>query len=129
MKVEQHPDKTFIGRVERGFDFLGYYLKPGIIRVAVKTIQRFALRITQLYEQGADCGRIGEYVRHWLKWVRSGIVCKRLILPYPLYVKRQHPHLAGECWRNGWYNIELINLVLAFLRLHRVLSVPVPCAD
>jgi hypothetical protein len=25
LKVSQHPDKTFIGRIERGFDFLGYY--------------------------------------------------------------------------------------------------------
>ncbi|MCP4370557.1 MAG: hypothetical protein GY797_20955 [Deltaproteobacteria bacterium] len=73
MKVEQHPDKTFIGRVERGFDFLGYYLKPGIIRVAVNTIKRFALRISLLHEQGADYVRIGGYVRNWLKWVSAGI--------------------------------------------------------
>lgn len=24
LKVEQHPDKTFVGRISRGFDFLGY---------------------------------------------------------------------------------------------------------
>jgi hypothetical protein len=24
LKVEKHPDKTFIGRIKRGFDFLGY---------------------------------------------------------------------------------------------------------
>ncbi len=63
MKVEQNPYKTFIGRVERGFDFLGYFLKPGIITVAVNTIKRFVLRVSQLYEQGADYVRIGEYVR------------------------------------------------------------------
>ncbi len=28
LKVEKHSDKTFIGKVERGFDFLGYFLKP-----------------------------------------------------------------------------------------------------
>ncbi len=28
LKVEKHSDKTFIGKVERGFDFLGYLLKP-----------------------------------------------------------------------------------------------------
>jgi RNA-directed DNA polymerase len=26
--LEQHPDKTLVGRNERGFDFLGYFLKP-----------------------------------------------------------------------------------------------------
>ncbi len=28
LKVEKHPDKTFIGRVARGFDFLGYHFTP-----------------------------------------------------------------------------------------------------
>ena len=28
LKVEQHPDNTFIGRVRRGFDFLGYLFAP-----------------------------------------------------------------------------------------------------
>ncbi len=37
------------------------------------TFERFTERITRLYEQGADYVRIGEYVRHWFKWVRSGI--------------------------------------------------------
>jgi RNA-directed DNA polymerase len=25
LKVEKHPDKTYIGKVENGFDFLGYH--------------------------------------------------------------------------------------------------------
>jgi hypothetical protein len=28
LKVEKHPDKTFTGRIERGFDFLGYTHRP-----------------------------------------------------------------------------------------------------
>jgi len=28
LKLQQHPDKTFIGRVSRGFDFLGYLFTP-----------------------------------------------------------------------------------------------------
>ncbi len=59
LRVEQHPDKTFIGRVERGFDFLGYFLKLGVLRVARGTF----VRITRLYEQGAGIERIGEYVK------------------------------------------------------------------
>jgi hypothetical protein len=26
--LEKHPDKTFIGRIERGFDFIGYHFSP-----------------------------------------------------------------------------------------------------
>jgi retron-type reverse transcriptase len=30
LRVEKHPDKTFIGRVVSGFEFLGYHLKPSL---------------------------------------------------------------------------------------------------
>ena len=39
--LEQHPDKTLIGRVERGFDFLGYHFEREGLSVAVITIERF----------------------------------------------------------------------------------------
>ncbi len=74
LKVEQHPDKTFIGRISRGFDFLGYrFQSDGLIGVARQTITRFVERATRLYEQGAVVDRIGKYVRRWLKWINSGI--------------------------------------------------------
>ena len=72
--LEQHPDKTLIGRTERGFDFLGYFLKPGLLGVARKTIERFLERIARLYEQGADSVRIGQYVSKWLQWVRARVI-------------------------------------------------------
>lgn len=73
LKVEKHPDKTFIGRAVRGFDFLGYFLKPGALAVANKTIRNMAERINRLYEQGADQVSIGQYVQRWKKWVVAGI--------------------------------------------------------
>lgn len=74
LRVEQHPDKTFIGRIDRGFSFLGYEFKAsGLTGVARPTRERFAERIHRLYEQGATACRIGEYVRRWLIWVRSGL--------------------------------------------------------
>ena len=74
LKVEQHPDKTFVGRISRGFDFLGYRFAPtGLIGVARQSVERFVERVSWLYEQGADNERIGEYVRRWLKWAGSGL--------------------------------------------------------
>jgi hypothetical protein len=64
LKLEKHPDKTFIGRIDRGFDFLGYRFVPEGLRLAAQTKQRFVERATRLYEQGAAASRIGEYVRH-----------------------------------------------------------------
>ena len=72
LKLEKHPDKTFIGRIDRGFDFLGYRFVAEGLSLAAQTKQRFVERATRLYEQGAAASRIGEYVRHWLTWVRSG---------------------------------------------------------
>ena len=78
LRVEQAPDKTFIGRVGRGFDFLGYFMEPESLHVAKGTIGRFAERVFQLYEHGAGIVRIGEYVKHWFNWVRAGIGLKGL---------------------------------------------------
>jgi hypothetical protein len=41
LRLEKHPDKTFIGRIERGFDFLGYHFGPAGSRVAKQTITNF----------------------------------------------------------------------------------------
>ena len=77
LKVSQHPDKTFIGRIEKGFDFLGYHLRPHQIRVAEKTMQRFVQRAVQLYEQepgkAEASSRLGMYVKRWIQWARSGL--------------------------------------------------------
>jgi hypothetical protein len=50
LKLEKHPDKTLIGRMERGFDFLGYRLGIGGISIAKKTIDNFLARMILLYE-------------------------------------------------------------------------------
>ncbi len=38
-----------------------------------KTVAGCVERISQLYEQGADAVRIGQYVRRWLRWAISGL--------------------------------------------------------
>ena len=79
LKVQQHPDKTFVGRVSRGFDFLGYtFSTVGLTGMARKTVAGCVERMNRLYEQGADGVRIGQYVRRWLCWVSSGLGGKRV---------------------------------------------------
>ena len=41
--------------------------------MARKTVAGCVERINQLYEQGADAVRIGNYVRRWRQCVRSGL--------------------------------------------------------
>ena len=72
--VEKHPDKTYIGRISRGFDFLGYRFASLGLGVAWVTVERFVERVSRLYEQGATASRIGEYACRWWRWVRAGLL-------------------------------------------------------
>ena len=45
------PGKTFIGGIEKGFDFLGYRFTPRSLTVARMTIENFLERALRLYEQ------------------------------------------------------------------------------
>lgn len=71
--VEKHPDKTFIGRIVRGFDFLGYWFSPSEVGLAKKTVDRMLDKVSRLYEQGADELRIQVYLERWRQWVWSGV--------------------------------------------------------
>ena len=59
------PLLTIGGRIAKGFDFLGYSFEPKGLSIAPKTLANFLERKTQLYEQGADVRRIGQYVRNY----------------------------------------------------------------
>ena len=76
--LDTHPDKTFIGRIERGFDWLGYHISPAGLRLATRTIRNFVTRLTRLYEREAGrpagAARLGQYVRRWLAWARGAII-------------------------------------------------------
>lgn len=76
LSLEKHPDKTFIGRIERGFDFLGYHFSPGLT-VARKTMANFIEKASRLYEQkrrtGSAATPLEMYVRRWTRWAGSGL--------------------------------------------------------
>jgi RNA-directed DNA polymerase len=79
LKVEKHPDKTFIGRIAKGFDFLGYSFEPKGLSIAPKTLANFLERKTQLHDvQCATVRRIGQYVRNWWRWVRVGVEIRQV---------------------------------------------------
>jgi len=75
LKLEKHPDKTLVGRTERGFDFLGYHFKPKRIGLAQKTITNFTTKALRLYEQEPPhhkMRRLGAYWLRWIRWTTSG---------------------------------------------------------
>jgi RNA-directed DNA polymerase len=81
LKLEKHPEKTVIGRIEKGFDFLGYHISPEGLSVARKTVENFIERSARLYgrepEGGVSSPRLGLYVKRWCRWVHAGFDQKR----------------------------------------------------
>ena len=69
LSLEKHPDKTFIGKIERGFDFLAYHFSPAGLKVAKKTIANFIEKASRLYEQKrrtvSAVSPLAMYVRRW----------------------------------------------------------------
>lgn len=78
LKLSQAPNKTFIGYIEKGFDFLGYYFSRKRLSLAAKTIENALEKRRQLYEQqktAPDKGAaiLGDYVTRWRRWTRAGL--------------------------------------------------------
>ena len=71
LELVKNQGKTLIGRISRGFDFLGYHFGSEKITLAEKTIINFLIKVLQLYEQEparTKTKRFGEYVSRWINW-------------------------------------------------------------
>ena len=73
LKLKIHPDKTYIGKIEKGFDFLGYHFTLNKLSVAKVTLDRALTKLRQLYEQGATIKRLAQYWKRFLQWVKGGV--------------------------------------------------------
>ena len=100
LKLEKHPDKTFIGRIEKGFDFLGYHFSPKGLMIANITWRKFIARLHRLYEQKKtddDCQTIlGDYVRRWIRWTSAGLNSKKQALLNQWPIKRPRLERSGR---------------------------------
>lgn len=107
--LEQHPDKTFIGRVSRGFDFMGVDFQPGApLAPSAVSLARKKEKIARPYEQGASLERIGRYDNHWQRWLHSLLghstptgITPSAPIPSPA-LQRSVSHISppcAPCWR------------------------------
>ena len=85
--LAQHPDKTFIGRIEKGFDFLGYHFSRSGLRLATKTIANAAEKMHRLYEQKQTAleraAALDDYLSRWKRWTTAGLNGLALSGAYP----------------------------------------------
>ena len=76
LKLEKHPDKTDMGRIEKGFDFLGYHFSPQGLSLADKTVENFIEKARRIHEQGSETSHkeeLSKYVKRWRRWAHSGL--------------------------------------------------------
>jgi hypothetical protein len=79
--VAQAQDKTFIGKISRGWDFLGDHFDGKQLTLAAKTVEKHVLRYKQLYERLSKkkatsdemALALGQYAKPWPRWVKAGI--------------------------------------------------------
>lgn len=74
--LEQQPDKTFIGRIEQGFDWLGYQFDVKVLcGVAAQAWEHHSHTLHRLLERARRCAtsqkedalrRVGEYQQRWV---------------------------------------------------------------
>ena len=69
--------KTWIGRVEKGFDYLGYRISSEGLTIAEGSVGRLQDRLHRLLEQGAGEQRLEKYVKNWMRWFKTGVSLKR----------------------------------------------------
>jgi len=81
----QHPDKTFIGRIDKGFDWLGYqFAKVGVLAASPRTLANHQNKLSQLYEQARRLNlsktevtvRVAKYIKRWQGWLQAGLLKK-----------------------------------------------------
>ncbi|MEJ2767201.1 reverse transcriptase domain-containing protein [Mycetohabitans sp. B46] len=78
-EFKPHPDKTFIGKVDKSFDWMGcLFNADGCAAVTPRALANHAIKLRRLCEQARrgslakDLRRVEEYRKWWTGWAISG---------------------------------------------------------
>ena len=75
LELRTHPDKTWVGKADKGFDFLGHHLNQEGVTVVKATVDRCMTRIRRLDEQErrrlSQSSALGGYVSRWWRWAEG----------------------------------------------------------
>ena len=85
------PAKTWLGRVSKGFTFLGYQISPNGIDIAQGSLSRMMTKLHRLYERGVTKKRLVDYVNRWMSWAKAGVSLGDA--PLKLNIKHLEKHL------------------------------------
>jgi len=74
LKLKMHPDKTFLGCIKKGFDFLGVHFGD-TLNISKTSLENHHSRLGQRYAQGASAACIGRYIERWTSWCKGLLTC------------------------------------------------------
>ena len=99
LELEKAEDKTFVGKIDKGFDFLGFHFSREGLTVAKMTVKKFNDKLTakvhkwwnRFYESGLKTVKkmkgektlaesISLYVKNWKKWVNGVVTCAAILI-------------------------------------------------
>lgn len=92
LKLKMHPQKTFLGCIRRGFDFLGVHFGE-TPEISKTSLENHRSKIAQRYAQGASKACIGDYIARWSSWCAG--VLRRCYLQDEI-INPMSPHLCRQ---------------------------------
>jgi len=72
LRLSLRPEKTFVGRSQKGFDLLGYHITPKGFSLSQKAQEKALENAKQRYAQGG-LKPLLEYLNRWSTWVHAGL--------------------------------------------------------
>lgn len=70
LRLKMHPDKTFIGKISKGFTFLGLDFSDKI-QVSPQSTTNHLTKIAQRYARGLSESQVGDYIVRWRSWCQG----------------------------------------------------------
>lgn len=67
LKLKMHPDKTYLGCIKKGFDFLGVYFSD-TPKISNRSLDNHRVQLDRRYALGASAACIGNYRARWTSW-------------------------------------------------------------
>ena len=74
LKLKMHLDKTFLGCINKDFDFLGVHFGE-TSKISNISLENHRVKLARCYAQGASAACIGDYIARWTSWCAGVLKC------------------------------------------------------
>ena len=88
--IVQHPDKTFIGKIDKDFDWMGFQITmQGIVAIAPRSMDKLIIKLAQLYERNQPLLPIVRALNYFRLQCRPLLAVGISVLPLSSFCTRE----------------------------------------